>query len=926
MFQNTHKVFSAIAVTLLLFHAKLSSDSTWVGTEHWNPGNLADANNWSAGIPNGSGEQGIFTTSSYNIPTLSTNLTISNILFPVGAPAYNFMLSGQPLTITCDNGGITNHSGGQIFEVFNSGTLQLNGSSTNSVVTRVILNAGSFLVLNGNQSDVLLNVVSDSSTFLSLGNSTLFIGSNNAGLTISSDIIGSGGNITKIGLGTYVLDVTGGGKLVLTISQGGLNLSNYAYVGLGPIIFEPTITTSTSGTLIANNNQLNNPIQIANGFTAQFRTTVQLFLGGAITDLTTGGNVDILSGSVFFNASNLNTYSGTTTINASAALAPRGNNVFSPNSAVTVTGELFGYDFFTATDYSNSIFSLAGTGPVNTGLTTAGAINVVGNSSTLFSGALQGNGSLNLSGGGVLELTGNSGAYSGTTNVTNGSTLNLNGILGNQLNVALNGVLTGTGTGDFCHIQPGGVISPGNSIGTLNFTTYTQDSGSFYNVEVNLAGQSDLINVTGIAQLNGGEVVVLPIDGVNFADRYEILAAGGGVSGHFTGATLQNSRFGAFLDYSNPNAVFLFFKQLNLNGALSFNEIQVQNQLNALLAASPTATETLVLDTLFALPQDQLTEALDELSGAQYANDPYLVGLLSQQFIRRLYDPIRVLVVDPCYTPYCDGITFWAQGSWGRDLLRNNGNGFGFHTTGLDLTWGAQKTFLNDFTLGAALSYDYEFIHYNLNGFGRMNSGFLGLYALYRPDRFYAFADAAFGYTQHKVHRTVVIGDLEGDIDSRPRFYDFTAYFEIGFDLPVCNLMIQPFAAIESVSYQRDAFSEKNEPEFGLSLQKLEHTTALTRAGFHFTAYEHCWGFYFSTDITWNYRFTSSDAFQNQSFLGFGTPFTILGVPVSKNSIEGAVTLSNHITEQLRSYIEAEAEVWNKAAAFSFQVGLQYLY
>ena len=350
----------------------------------------------------------------------------------------------------------------------------------------------------------------------------------------------------------------------------------------------------------------------------------------------------------------------------------------------------------------------------------------------------------------------------------------------------------------------------------------------------------------------------------------------------------------------------LLFHSTELIGTLSFNELQVQSQVDGLL------------------PID--SEILDQLSGVQYTNDPYLVGLLSQQFIRRLYDPIRIFVVDPCYTPYCDGITFWSQGGWGHDQLRNDGNGFGFHSTSLNLTWGAQKTFLSDFTFGAGLSYDYEYIHYNLNGYGRMNSGFLGLYGLYRPDRFYVLADAAFGYTQNKVHRNFVVEGFVESADSRPKFYNFTAYLEIGFDLPLSNLLVQPFAAIESISYCRNGFSESNESELGLSFQKLDHTNALTRAGLHVTTYEHCWGFYFSADISWNYRFTSSNHTLSPSFLSFGTPFNIKGVPIPRNSVEGAITVSNHITEKLRSYIEITGEAWARAATYNLQLGLQYLY
>ena len=57
-------------------------------------------------------------------------------------------------------------------------------------------------------------------------------------------------------------------------------------------------------------------------------------------------------------------------------------------------------------------------------------------------------------------------------------------------------------------------MAPGNSIGTLNVNgNFVQNAGSTYQVEVNAAGQSDRINVSGTATINGGTVQVLAQSG-----------------------------------------------------------------------------------------------------------------------------------------------------------------------------------------------------------------------------------------------------------------------------------------------------------------------------------------------------------------------------------------------------------------------------
>ena len=775
-----------------------------------------------------------------------------------------------------------------------------------------------------------MDVNADSGSTISLGNNNLIVGSSNSSFVIASPITGSG-NLTKTGIFFYDLTAATGDTWSTTISEGGIQISSNTNLGSGPILFEPTTTSSTVGILDATVTGvvLANPIQIADGFTAQFQVDggglfSDLNLNGPITDITSGGNLEINSGNLRLANSGGNTYSGTTTIDSSAFLTTLADNVLSPNSPLVLNGEL---QNFTAFGHNNSIFSLSGSGILAVGSALTNTISIVGNSSTSFSGNFIDEGIVSLQGGGSLQYTGNDPFSEATFDVINSSNLIVDGNLGGQINVSSQGILSGTGTAQSVLIDTGGIISPGNSIGTLNVSfDYVQNPNSAYFVEIDMAGQSDLINVQGTAELNGGEVVVIPLDGINFAASYEILTAAGGLTGQFSGATLKNPVPGVLpvLDYSILDSVFLEFERVFLNGAISRNESQVQGQLNQLLLGSPNAAESAVLFALLAEPQDALTDSLDQLSGAQYTSDPFIVGLLGRQFIRKLYDPVRLLVVDPCYCPCCDEITLWAQGGWGRNFLRNDDNGFGFNTSGGDVTLGAQKTFCDLVTAGIGFSYDFESVRYNLNATGKMNSYFLGLYGLYRPEHFYILADAAFGYTQNKFKRQITVGDVVGIATSCPRFCDFTGYLELGFDLPICNLMIQPFAGVESNSYTRRQFRERNNSSFGLYVQRKNRTSATSRAGLHLTTQEEWCGFFLSADIAWDYRLTTVDNNLVERFLGFGTPFLIQGVPTSRNSIDGALTLSKFITQDLLSYIEAEGEVWNRSSSYNFQAGVQY--
>ena len=80
--------------------------------------------------------------------------------------------------------------------------------------------------------------------------------------------------------------------------------------------------------------------------------------------------------------------------------------------------------------------------------------------------------------------------------------------------------------------------APGDSIGTLTINgSYTQEAGSTYLVEVDAAGQSDKLAVTGTATLNGGTVSVLAESGTYaLSTTYTILTAAS-ISGQYASVT-----------------------------------------------------------------------------------------------------------------------------------------------------------------------------------------------------------------------------------------------------------------------------------------------------------------------------------------------------------------------------------------------------
>jgi autotransporter-associated beta strand protein len=144
--------------------------------------------------------------------------------------------------------------------------------------------------------------------------------------------------------------------------------------------------------------------------------------------------------------------------------------------------------------YNLNIGSMSGVGPIN--LSNKTLTTGSDNTSTSYSGAISGSGTLIKNGIGCLTLTA-SNLYTGTTKI-NGGMLAINGSLASAslISVENSGVLTGTGAVGTVNVVSGGHIAPGNANGTLHLSgNLTLDSGAMMDFEVGTPARSDLISM-----------------------------------------------------------------------------------------------------------------------------------------------------------------------------------------------------------------------------------------------------------------------------------------------------------------------------------------------------------------------------------------------------------------------------------------------
>ncbi|MBB4839230.1 fibronectin-binding autotransporter adhesin [Sphingomonas kyeonggiensis] len=459
-------------------------------------------------------------------------------------------LGGLTLTGQSSYGGNTSISTGQ-FLVAAGGTVVSGGltAMTNNSATLAVDGTGSSFstaslnVAGSNASRVMaVNLSNGGHLALTAGGLTLRTVLGTARLNID----GAGSLFDMTGGLSLATAATGGGAV--TISGGGtLRTASASTMGAatgnvqngGARLLDVTITgagsnwTSTSSLLATNGN-----FTLAQGGAASFTNATfgtvssssraKLSISGANSSFTTtSGDLVIGSG------------------------AGTGELVLSDGASVNLAGSLVLADSATATGVL-SIGAAEGQNGVAAGAFTAPAV-ILGSATSrlsfnhtagdyLFSAAISGAGVINQLEG-TTNLTGNSSAFAGTVNVSNstgnGSTLRVNGTLGNAtslVNVSNGGRLGGAGTIGGNVVVTDGILAPGNSPGTLTIAgDLSLGNNSLLDYEF---GHSDVVGgpLNDLTQVGGnltldGTIDVTVTPGGEFGiGVYRVLSYGGSLT------------------------------------------------------------------------------------------------------------------------------------------------------------------------------------------------------------------------------------------------------------------------------------------------------------------------------------------------------------------------------------------------------------
>lgn len=485
-----------------------------------------------------------------------------------------------------------------------------------------------------------------------------------------------------------------------------------------------------------------------------------------------------------------------------------------------------------------------------------------------FATDMTGNGTLDFLSGATV-LTGDGSLFTGTAAV-NGGTLRVNGILSAVGTTVENGGrFGGTGTIGDLIVDNGGTLAPGNSIGTVNVANAVFNPGAVYEVELNAAGQSDLLNASGTVTVNGGHARVIPHPDYALGTPYTIITAAGGVAGTFEGV-LPAAFFTGQLHYVGNDVL--------LSLAPNASVAQTPNQ-QAVAGATYGVAGNAAINALHALPgMAAARQGLDALSGEIHA------GLAAMQIGE------QGLLRDTAFQRRPDRGAFWvhAFGTGGR--TDSDGNAASTDTRRDGVLLGADRAF-DGGHIGAAAGYSAGRLdidgraskarseNYHLMAYGGAALNDVGL-----------TLDGGASWTWHEIEtaRAISFPGFSGSSAADYNAQTAQIFARLGQELAYDDIQLKPYAEAAYVARRAGSFREDGTAGLRGGAQ-TDHNGATTLGldAARTWAFDNGQSLTLEGGLGWRHAVGGTDTGRTLSFRDApDADFTIQGAPIARDALK----------------------------------------